>query len=147
MDIQPRTPEHGARRHHTHAEVGACRIAPLLTSSKNGGITQVDTAAAWRGAIDPATLKKNFTFDGAVWLARDIIANGTYHDVHCWVFTPHSFAVLCRELAKVDLLPFACHHFVDTQYSQLEFYVALQSSRDKQRIVDSWAEMARMVQR
>lgn len=106
---------------------------------------QIDTAAAWRGEVDPAALKKDFTFDGAMWLARDIIANSTYHDIHCWVFTPHSFAMLCCELAKVDLLKFACHHFVDTQYGQLEFYVALEASQDKDLTVESWARMARTI--
>lgn len=106
---------------------------------------QIDTAAAWRGKVDPLALKKDFTFDGAMWLARDIIANGTYHDIHCWVFTPHSFATLCCELAQVDLLQFACHHFVDTQYDQLEFYVALEASRDKNLTVESWARMARTI--
>lgn len=106
---------------------------------------QIDTVAAWRGEVNPEALKKDFTFDGAMWLAKDIIANGTYHDIHCWVFTPHSFATLCCELAKVDLLQFACHHFVDTQYGQLEFYVALEASRDKNLTVESWAKMARTV--
>ena len=39
MDLQPRAPEHGARWHHPHAEVGLGRIAPLLATTKNGGIT------------------------------------------------------------------------------------------------------------
>ncbi len=45
MDLQPRATEHGARRHHSHAEVGLGRLAPLLAAAKNGGITeQLDLA-------------------------------------------------------------------------------------------------------
>ncbi|MFA5941494.1 MAG: hypothetical protein WC809_19265, partial [Sinimarinibacterium sp.] len=40
LDVQQRTPEHGARRHHAHSETGHGRIAPLLAAAKNGGITQ-----------------------------------------------------------------------------------------------------------
>ncbi|GEM_PF-21943 len=38
MDLQPRAPEHGALRHHAHAEVGTRRIAPFLTIAKIGGL-------------------------------------------------------------------------------------------------------------
>lgn len=101
----------------------------------------IDTAAAWRNDIDTAKLVRDFTFEGAMHLARDVIDNGTYHDVHCWVFTPFVFAQLCRELAKADLLKFACEYFIDTAYGELEFYVALRASRDKGEAVDSWAKM------
>lgn len=40
MDLQQRAPQHGARRHHAHAEVSACRLAPLLARAKNRGITE-----------------------------------------------------------------------------------------------------------
>src|SRR3546814_16263144 len=39
MVLQSRAPEYGARRHHTNAETGPCRLAPLLATAKNGGIT------------------------------------------------------------------------------------------------------------
>src|SRR5690606_30006091 len=39
MDVQPRAPQHGTRRHHPNAETGTCRLAPLLVSVENGGIT------------------------------------------------------------------------------------------------------------
>lgn len=40
MDLQSRAPQHGARWLHPDAETGESRIAPLLASAKNGGITQ-----------------------------------------------------------------------------------------------------------
>ena len=101
----------------------------------------IDTAAAWRNEIDATKLTKDFTFEGAMRLARDVIDNGTYHDVHCWVFTPFSFTQLCCELAKAELLKFACEYFIDTAHGELEFYVALKTSQDKGEAIDSWAKM------
>lgn len=104
---------------------------------------QIDVIDAWNGNVNPDNLPRDFTFEGAIWLAKDVIANGTYHDVHCWVFTPHSFARLCVELAKADLLAFACKAFRSTEKNQLEFFVTLGKSTDKQEIVRSWREMMR----
>lgn len=101
----------------------------------------IDTAAAWRNEIDITKLARDFTFEGTMRLARDVINNGTYHDVHCWVFTPFSFAQLCYELVEADLLKFACEYFIDTAHGELEFYVALKASRDRREAIDSWAEM------
>jgi hypothetical protein len=33
-------------------------------------------------------------------IARDVLENGTYHDTHCWVFTPRSFGSLFERLAS-----------------------------------------------
>lgn len=104
-------------------------------------VRHVDTAAAWRHEIDPEGLEKEFTFEGAMWLARDIISNGTYHDIHCWVFTPSSFARLCCELAKVDLLKLACDYFIDTAHDELEFYVGMKPAIDRDAAVCSWRAM------
>jgi hypothetical protein len=104
--------------------------------------TDIDVVAAWQGRINPDELPRSFTFEGAICLARDAMNNGTYHDVHCWVFTPHSFAGLCLELAKVDLLDFSCKSFHVTERNQFEFFVALGKSDDRQEIIRSWGGMA-----
>lgn len=101
----------------------------------------VDAGGAWRGEINYSKLEREFTFDGAMWLAQDVIKNGTYHDVHCWVFTPNSLAILFHELAKAGLLKFACLGFIDTEYGQLEFFLTLKASSDQNVIIRSWAEM------
>lgn len=102
---------------------------------------EIDTATIWRGEIDLDSLPRSFTYEGAMWLARDAISNGTYHDVHCWVFTPYSFASLCCQLAEVNLLGFACVNYHDTERGQLEFFVTLVICNDKQEIIDSWRRM------
>ncbi|WP_226343070.1 hypothetical protein, partial [Enterobacter hormaechei] len=48
MDVQPRAPEYGARRHHASDEVGDGRLAPLLATAKSGGITH--RRVAWTGS-------------------------------------------------------------------------------------------------
>lgn len=84
------------------------------------------------------------TWDAAVHLANDAVKNGAYHDVHCWVFTPRSFAVLMGEIAATGLIDFACERFFDTAHHQNEFFVATRRSTDRGHIVSSWATMAQL---
>jgi len=103
----------------------------------------ISTAQAWHERIDRASAKLHRTWQGALHLARDAAANGTYHDVHCWVFTPRSFARLIADLCAMDLLDFACEDFADTARNSMEFSVVLRRSRDRQYIADSWQRMER----
>jgi 2-polyprenyl-3-methyl-5-hydroxy-6-metoxy-1,4-benzoquinol methylase len=102
---------------------------------------KVDVQKAWSGQIDVAELVPYNTFEDAMRLARDVLENRTYHDTHCWVFTPHSFSGLCEGLAMVGLLPFACEGFHDTEHNQLEFFVKLRPCDDREEIVKSWRQM------
>jgi hypothetical protein len=54
-------------------------------------------------------------------------------DAHCGIFTPHSFAGLCLELAKVDLLDFSCKNFHVTECNQFEFFSAHLTNRPTDR--------------
>jgi SAM-dependent methyltransferase len=101
-------------------------------------ITKVDIQQAWRGEIDRAQLVRLNTLEGSLHLARDAEFNGGYHDVHCWVFTPASFADLCLELAKLDLIKFECEWLVDSPRDSFEFYVSMRPSADRSAIVTSW---------
>ncbi len=83
---------------------------PVIDHVTNVAI--VDCAAAWAGTLDERALVKYYDdADAAETLARDVLANGTYHDVHCWVFTPWSFADLMASLAERGLQPFECAEF------------------------------------
>ncbi|MFL9963463.1 methyltransferase domain-containing protein [Paraburkholderia sediminicola] len=101
----------------------------------------VNTTEAWQKRIDRQSARRHHTSEGAVHLARDAFENGTYHDVHCWVFTPRSFAKLMGELCQLGLLDFACEHFCDTVRNELEFSVILRRSRDRGYIAESWQRM------
>jgi SAM-dependent methyltransferase len=106
---------------------------------------KVDLQKAWSGEVDLAELVPYNTFEDAMSLARDVLDNGTYHDTHCWVFTPRSFSALCQRLATVGLLHFACEAFHDTEHNQLEFFVKLRLCDDREKIVKSWRRMKESV--
>jgi SAM-dependent methyltransferase len=105
------------------------------------GVVHARRPEIWRDEI-PAMPERYYDWQGAVGLARDIIANGTYHDIHCWVFTPKSFAELFRDMTDTGLIDFACEGFLDTQDEDLEFYVSMRRSSDRQYIRSSWERMA-----
>jgi SAM-dependent methyltransferase len=105
------------------------------------GAADVDTLEAWRKRIDPKSTRRHHNWEGAIHLARDAFENGTYHDVHCWVFTPRSFARLLGDLCEMCLLDFACEDFCDTAKDELEFSVTLRRCCDRKYIADSWLRM------
>jgi SAM-dependent methyltransferase len=101
----------------------------------------VDCVAAWSGTLEIANLRRYNSLARSLALAEDALVNGSYHDVHCWVFTPASFAELCIEMAEVDLLGFACEHYIETARNELEFFVHMAPSDDKGEIIKSWTRM------
>lgn len=106
----------------------------------------VDCVAAWAGTLDVASLKKAHTLEGALHVARDAIENGTYHDVHCWVFTPASFAALFAEMSRLGLIDFACTDFHDTQRNEIEFIVNLRVCDNAFERTQSWQRMSDQIE-
>ncbi|WOD20560.1 class I SAM-dependent methyltransferase [Paraburkholderia kirstenboschensis] len=105
------------------------------------GVVKARREQIWRDEV-PAVPERHYDWQGAVALARDIIKNGTYHDIHCWAFTPKSFAELLRDMTDTGLVDFACEGFLDTQEEDFEFYVSMRRSSDKEYIRSSWERMA-----
>ncbi len=101
----------------------------------------VDTSAAWAGPLDEEALQRHHPFELAIDTARDALVTGKYHDVHCWVFTPLSFARLMRQCAQHDLLDLACHRFEDTLHGTLEFTAFLKQGAGKEAVASSWASV------
>lgn len=99
----------------------------------------VSAGDIWNG-IESAGRPAHTLVD-AMNVANDSVVNGTYHDVHCWVFTPVSFARICRALAENDLLPMSCINFYDTGRNELEFQVHMQECADATLAAASWARM------
>ncbi|RYF83164.1 MAG: methyltransferase domain-containing protein, partial [Comamonadaceae bacterium] len=58
----------------------------------------VDCGSTWDGSAQKAVNPRMYDDQGGLVLAKDALINGTYHDVHCWVFTPLSFARLMMRL-------------------------------------------------
>ena len=102
----------------------------------------VDHAAVWRGER-PAP-PRGPVDNPAHWLmvARQCEAQTAYHDVHAWVFTPRSFAVLMSELIEFDVLRLGCSLFRDTQEGQLDFLVGLKPCTDRDEAMRGWLAMA-----
>lgn len=106
------------------------------------GVIADDCAAVWSNSAE-ANPDKLYSIQDAVVLAEDIIKNGNYHDIHCWTFTPKSFAKLMSDIARTGLTDFACEGFNDTSPYQNEFFVRLRRSNDLSYILDSWQRMHR----
>lgn len=100
----------------------------------------VDVGAAWRGELELASQPPIYAFDYCLATARDAFENGSYHDFHCWVFTPRSFLALLLTLAERDLQPFACERFDDTPLNDFEFILHLGLCEDRERRADSWRQ-------
>jgi SAM-dependent methyltransferase len=106
--------------------------------------TTVDLAAVWEGRYQPK--KRSCDVAGAINVARDAQENGTYHDVHCWVFTPAGFCRLLERLASEGLVEYRCDAFHDTQKYELDFTVIMCPCEDPAEASRSWANAAASAQ-
>lgn len=98
----------------------------------------VDCVKAWNGQLQEEDLVRMFSDEGALHLANDVLQNANYHDVHCWVFNPLSFARLMRDLSRIGVLNFGCSKFIDTEKNTLDFFYFLKKMESKEAIVQSW---------
>lgn len=101
-------------------------------------VNDVEARALWAGSVDIAALRPSSTAEHALELARNALATGFYQDVHCWVFTPRSFAGLCGALARLGLLGFRCERIDPTEPGANEFVAALLPGEDPAAIAESW---------
>lgn len=100
---------------------------------------EVNAAAIWAGL--PSEGRQAHTVADGIAAAQDAFVNGTYHDVHVWVFTPASFARICRLLVENGLLGMSCANFFDTGRNEIEFVVHMQQCADVEFASASWARM------
>lgn len=65
------------------------------------------------------------------WKAAEVefnLAKGKYIDVHCWQFTPNSFASIVSNLYNLGMISFQVEHIFETPTNDLEFCVVLRKS-------------------
>lgn len=105
-------------------------------------MVQVDCGKAWRGELVASELVRGYSDESALGLAAAAETTDAYHDVHCWVFTPHSFAELMGQLARCKLLEFACDWLVPTARDTFEFYVSMRPGSDHDAVIRSWTGIA-----
>jgi SAM-dependent methyltransferase len=98
---------------------------------------EVDRVAAWNGPLDPETLPRRYSLEDANRMVEEC-KRGEYVDIHCWVFTPRSFAELFVELAQADLIHVECTQFFDTARDEYEFFIGLRPCQDRERVIQSW---------
>jgi hypothetical protein len=84
----------------------------------------VRTDLLWHKPANRAVNRRLYTFADAAQLGEATM-RGEYHDVHCWTFTPASFARLMNEIGAAGLSNLACRTFTDTAIGDMEFYVSL----------------------
>ncbi|MBV9078799.1 MAG: methyltransferase type 12, partial [Methylobacteriaceae bacterium] len=85
----------------------------------------VDVGAIWVGAPAVADPMPEHGPHAALGLARGLVAHGGYHDVHCTVWTPASFAEVMGEAIRLDLLPFGFASVDPTRPGEAEFMATL----------------------
>lgn len=105
-------------------------------------VVKMDGSAAWNGSLRPETLERHHSLAHAIACAAQA-KDGVYHDVHCWVFTPTTFADLMIDLARNGLAIFECTRFFDTASMTIEFFVGLKPTVDRDAAVQSWKAMSR----
>lgn len=78
----------------------------------------------WHKPAARAIDRKLYTDVDVVKLGDEAM-RGEYHDVHCWTFTPASFARLMQQITAAGLSNLACRAFTDTPVGWTEFYISL----------------------
>ena len=104
-------------------------------------VTKVDSIAAWSSHLSAGQLDRHHSLEHAINCARQS-SQGVYHDIHCWVFTPASFALLMADLCAHGLANFECSMFHDTEPFTIEFFVGLRWCEDRARAIASWQAAA-----
>ena len=103
----------------------------------------VDLHQAWGGTLEPAKMKPLFSVADAIAHARNVLAEGVYLDVHCWVFTPISFARLMERATGAGLVRFACVDMDFPRPFENDFVTGLRPSDDVGAMVASWRQMVK----
>ena len=91
-----------------------------------------------RAAIDVDDVPRLHGLESAIGPALDALRTQAYHDVHCWVFTPRSFASVLGRAARHGLHGFACRWLDDTVAGTNEFLAALCRCSDGEETRKSW---------
>lgn len=106
-----------------------------LNASKNNVI----------GALNGSQIFKDqdlhYSWQQAMGLAMDAEVNSNYHDIHCWAFTPQSFASIMERVTSMGLIDFACESFCSTAENDIEFFITLRRSGSSKYIHQSWTYM------
>jgi hypothetical protein len=105
-------------------------------------VVKLDGGLAWRGKIDEVALEHHHSMELAEQCALKALRDGTYQDIHCWVFTPRSFSLLLAELAERGLIAFECTNFFDTAPDTNEFFIGMRPAKNAYQAAQGWRNIA-----
>ena len=114
------------------AEVIQAHLTKATTPSPRQVFDHYSSAVAWHGFIaweeEPpfAELVPVHSEQEAFERAEAAASSADYQDVHCWVFTPSSFARLFSALQRLHLVPFSLEHCSETIGG--EFFATLRAT-------------------
>ena len=121
------------------------RPAPSSVYDFHANTVVVDPGTAWTGALDRNTLANYTDKRSAMAITRDAF-DGTYHDVHCWVFTPASMFRIMADLVELDLLPYRCARFYPPEHGSIEMFLILERTDDRAEALESFRAELRAVE-
>lgn len=102
------------------------RPTPTQVFDQGAYWCNVDAANAWARPLDPRAHLSVDTLRQALQTAKAVAGQPQYLDVHCWVFTPRSLLETLVALVDLDLLPYRCDRFRETQAGELEMTLVLE---------------------
>jgi SAM-dependent methyltransferase len=114
------------------ADVVHAHLTGATVPSPRQVFDHYSSAVAWHGFIaweeEPpfAELVRVHSESEALQNATAAVGDAEYQDVHCWVFTPASFARLYAALQRLDLVPFSLERCSETIGG--EFFVTLRAA-------------------
>lgn len=106
----------------------------------------IDCAEAWGGKFHLPEIIDNEQVAHGMLVAQSIIESNEYFDIHCWTFTPLSFARLMQQLTASGLVKLFCKHWHDTAVNELEFFVVMGKCENQEDNSKSWRNMAKIIE-
>ncbi len=110
-------------------------------------VAQIDPGRVWTGRPVARQAMPGHDPAEGLRLARGVTEHGGYHDVHCSVFTPASFAEVIGDVVALGLVPFAFAALEPTRPGEVEFFATLRKaalSSPEQRAAETpWLDPAR----
>ena len=111
-----------------------CLVDFLLFQSEWGG------QEAWNTRGAPHVKPKRDIRE-ALQQAQGYMKKPEEVDVHCWVFTPYSFACVMEALTRAELTKFGCDFYFPPAYMTNEFTVSLKPLASFHDASRTWAAM------
>jgi len=102
------------------------RPMPAQIFDYAANIVDLDFLTAWQRLPDPGALRRYGDLAFALRKSKEAVREGTYIDVHCWVFTAASLLALLADLAELGLLPFRCLAFWEAEINTNEMTLVLE---------------------